>query len=60
MHPSVELGYAFDLSDRPAVAYARVGLTSMLGNTGGCIDMDLGRNLSLSLQGQTAPVQERH
>lgn len=84
LHPSVEVGHAFDLSDRPAVVYARVGLTSMLGNnrigvasrlvgdgaslgtlrinpatdrhqfevTGG-IDTDLGRNLSLSIQGQT-------
>lgn len=85
LHPSLELGYAFNLSDRPAVAYARAGLTSMLSNTGigmtsrlvgegaslgdltvnsatdrhrfeltGGIDMDLGPELSLSIQGQTA------
>jgi hypothetical protein len=85
LHPSVEQGYAFDLSDRPAVVYARAGVTSMLSGTGidvatrlvgdgaslgdltvhsgtdkhmfeltGGIDMDLGRNLSLSIQAQTA------
>jgi hypothetical protein len=85
LHPSVELGYALDLSKRPAVVYTRAGVTSMLSDTGidvttrlvgngaalgdltvhsgtdrhkvelTCgVDMDLGRNLSLSVQAQTA------
>ncbi|MFT0548445.1 hypothetical protein ACMHYO_19185 [Allopusillimonas ginsengisoli] len=82
---SVEVGYAFNVSDHPAAAYARAGLNSSLSNSGinivshlvgdgaalgdlrvtpktdksqfeltGGIDIDLGRNLSVSVQGQTA------